>query len=468
MTETKKRSEQKLWGGRFEESTAASVEEFTASIHYDSRLYHYDIMGSMAHARMLAANGILAKDELAAILNGLQEIEQEIATNRFVFKKELEDVHMNIEKALVDKIGPAGAKLHSARSRNDQIALDLKLYLRDQCDRMVTLLENSQRSFAKLARKYFGSLMPGYTHLQRAQPVLISHHLLAYFEMFGRDRERFIDCRKRINISPLGCAAMAGSGLPIDRQQVADELGFDGITRNSMDTSGDRDFAIEFVSCCTMTHLHLSRLAEELVMWASSEFDFVRIADKFCTGSSIMPQKKNPDIPELIRGKTGRVVGSLMSLLTLMKGLPLTYNRDLQEDKEQVFDALDTVSASLQIMTELLENLEFQTTVMEQATTTGFMTATDLADYLVLKDVPFREAHGIVGKAVAYCLDKNCELSDLSVAELQQFSPVISKDVFEVLSVQGSVDSRISEGGTSSQRVQEALLTAEKQMGISE
>ncbi|THB72231.1 MAG: argininosuccinate lyase [Desulfobulbaceae bacterium] len=468
MTETKKRSEQKLWGGRFEESTAASVEEFTASIHYDSRLYHYDIMGSMAHARMLAANGILAKDELAAILNGLQEIEQEIATNRFVFKKELEDVHMNIEKALVDKIGPAGAKLHSARSRNDQIALDLKLYLRDQCDRMVTLLENSQRSFVKLARKYFGSLMPGYTHLQRAQPVLISHHLLAYFEMFGRDRERFIDCRKRINISPLGCAAMAGSGLPIDRQQVADELGFDGITRNSMDTSGDRDFAIEFVSCCTMTHLHLSRLAEELVMWASSEFDFVRIADKFCTGSSIMPQKKNPDIPELIRGKTGRVVGSLMSLLTLMKGLPLTYNRDLQEDKEQVFDALDTVSASLQIMTELLENLEFQTTVMEQATTTGFMTATDLADYLVLKDVPFREAHGIVGKAVAYCLDKNCELSDLSVAELQQFSPVISKDVFEVLSVQGSVDSRISEGGTSSQRVQEALLTAEKQMGISE
>ena len=455
-----------MWGGRFQESTALSVEAFTASIHYDSRLYKYDIAGSKAHAAMLADNGILSKEELQTIVSGLDAIESEIENGTFEFRRELEDIHMNIEKALVDKIGPAGAKLHSARSRNDQIALDLKLYLRDECDRLVELLQDIRKAFVMLARTYFGNVMPGYTHLQRAQPVLISHHLLAYYEMFGRDRERMLDCRKRINICPLGCAAMAGTGLPIDREQVAESLGFDAVTANSMDSSADRDFAIEFVSCCTMTHLHLSRLCEELVLWASSEFDFVNISDKFCTGSSIMPQKKNPDIPELIRGKSGRVVGSLMSLLTLVKGLPLTYNRDLQEDKEQVFDVVDTVSASLSIMAELLENLEFKTDSMSKAAQTGFMTATDLADYLVLKDVPFREAHGIVGRAVAYCLEKKCELYELSVKEMQVFSPVIQKDVFEVLSVEGSVESRISTGGTSGQRVEEALAAAEKKMGI--
>lgn len=466
MTDEKNSGSDKLWGGRFAEGTASSVEAFTASIHYDSRLYKYDIAGSKAHATMLSNQGILSKDELKAIIDGLTSIEKDIEAGTFEFKRELEDIHMNIEKALVDRIGPAGAKLHSARSRNDQIALDFKMYLRDQCDILAELLNTIRRAFVLLARKYLGDVMPGYTHLQRAQPVQIAHHMLAYYEMFGRDRERILDCRKRLNLSPLGCAAMAGTGLPIDREQVAEALGFDGVTANSMDTSGDRDFAIEFCSCATMIQLHLSRLSEELVLWSSSEFSFVDISDKFCTGSSIMPQKKNPDIPELIRGKSGRVVGSLMSLITLVKGLPLTYNRDLQEDKEPVFDTVDTVTASVAIMAELLENLQFRTKTMAEATKTGFITATDLADYLVLQDVPFREAHGIVGRAVAYCLDKGCELYDLSVEELKQFSAVIEKDVFEVLSVEGSVNSRISTGGTGLVRVEEAVQNAEKQMGI--
>jgi argininosuccinate lyase len=457
-----------MWGGRFAERTAASVEAFTASIHYDSRLYRYDIAGSKAHAAMLADHGILSREELAAITDGLSAIEKEIEQGTFLFRRELEDIHMNIEKSLVERIGPAGAKLHSARSRNDQVALDFKLYLRDQCDEVIALLDGIRRAFVVLARKYLGRLMPGYTHLQRAQPVQIAHHMLAYYEMFGRDRERMVDCRKRLNLSPLGCAAMAGTGLPIDREQVAKALGFAGVTANSMDTSGDRDFAIEFTSNCTMIQLHLSRLSEELVLWSSQEFDFVNISDKFCTGSSIMPQKKNPDIPELIRGKSGRVVGSLMTLITLVKGLPLTYNRDLQEDKEPVFDAVDTVSASLAIMAELLENMSFKTDRMAAATRKGCMTATDLADYLVLKNVPFREAHGIVGRAVAYCLDKGRELPDLTIPELARFSEVIAKDVYEVLSVEGSVNSRISTGGTGLQRVEEALAAAEKQLGIAQ
>ncbi len=466
MIEQKKSGSEKMWGGRFGEGTAASVEAFTASIHYDCRLYKYDIAGSKAHAAMLADSGILSREELTAITDGLSAIELEINQGIFEFRRELEDIHMNIEKALVERIGPAGAKLHSARSRNDQVALDFKLYLRDQCDEVMTLLDGIRRAFVLLARKYLGRIMPGYTHLQRAQPVQIAHHMLAYFEMFGRDRERMVDCRKRLNLSPLGCAALAGTGLPIDREQVAGTLGFAGVTANSMDTSGDRDFAIEFTSNCTMIQLHLSRLSEELVLWSSQEFDFVNISDKFCTGSSIMPQKKNPDIPELIRGKSGRVVGSLMTLITLMKGLPLTYNRDLQEDKEPVFDAVDTVTASLAIMAELLENLSFKTDRMAAATRKGCMTATDLADYLVLKNVPFREAHGIVGRAVAYCLDRGCELTALSIPDLRQFSEVIEKDVYEVLSVEGSVNSRISTGGTGIQRVEEALMAAEKQLGI--
>ncbi len=466
MTEKKSGSE-KLWGGRFSEATAASVEAFSESISYDVRLYKYDVAGSKAHATMLADQGIITKDERDLIIEGLSGIEADIDADNFEFKTALEDVHMNIEKALVERIGPAGAKLHSARSRNDQIALDFKMYLRDQCDYLVELLDGVRRAFAIVGRKYLGDIMPGYTHTQRAQPVLITHHMLAYFEMFSRDRERILDCRKRLNFSPLGCAAMAGTGLPINREQVAEALGFDGVTANSMDTSADRDYAIELTSCLTMIQLHLSRLAEELVMWSTQEFSFVEISDSFCTGSSIMPQKKNPDIAELIRGKSGRVVGSLMSLITMMKGLPLTYNRDQQEDKEPVFDALDTVTASLAITAEMLENLKFNTKRTAEATETGFITATDLADYLVVKNVPFREAHGIVGRAVAYCIEKGCELSDLTLAEMVEFSPVIEKDVFAVLTVEGSVNSRVSTGGTGIDRVREALTKAEESMGIS-
>jgi argininosuccinate lyase len=456
----------KLWGGRFSEGTAASVEAFTASIHYDCRLYRYDIAGSKAHAAMLARQGILSSEDLQAITSGLTAIEEEITAGTFTFLRELEDIHMNIEKALVEKIGPAGARLHSARSRNDQIALDFKLYLRDECDRLTGLLDGLRQAFVRQARRYLGAVMPGYTHLQRAQPVLISHHLLAYFEMFGRDRGRLLDCRKRLNLSPLGCAALAGSGLEIDRQKVAGELEFDGITANSIDTAGDRDFVIEFSSACVQIQLHLSRLAEELVLWSSQEFGFVDIPDRFCTGSSIMPQKKNPDIPELIRGKSGRVVGSLMTLLTLVKGLPLTYNRDLQEDKEPVFDTVDTVSASLVIMAELFDGIAFNTRRLSEATQSGCMTATDLADYLVMKKVPFRDAHGIVGGAVAHCVATGRELAELSLAELKGFSAMIEEDVFQVLSVEGSVNSRVSQGGTGLARVTEALAVAEQQVGI--
>lgn len=457
----------KMWGGRFSEGTAASVEAFSASIHYDVRLYKYDIAGSKAHAAMLSANGLLTADELQAITDGLSEIEKEIDAGQFEFKRELEDVHMNIEKALIDRIGPAGAKLHSGRSRNDQVAVDFKMYLRDQCDLVVDLLDAVNKSFVVVARKYLGQLMPGYTHLQRAQPVQIAHHMLAYYEMFTRDRERMIDCRRRLNLSPLGCAAMAGSGLPLDRAMTSSALGFDGVTANSMDTSGDRDYAIEFLSTCTIIQLHLSRLSEELVLWSSQEFDFVNISDTFCTGSSIMPQKKNPDIPELIRGKSGRVVGSLMTLITIVKGLPLTYNRDLQESQEPVYDAVDTVTASLSIMAELLANMSFKTDKMSEATQSGCMTATDLADYLVMKNVPFREAHGIVGRAVAFCLENGRELPDLTLEELSQFSDTIEKDVYKVLGIEGSVNSRVTVGGTGLIRVEEALIAAEKQLGIS-
>ncbi|OKY76993.1 MAG: argininosuccinate lyase [Desulfobulbaceae bacterium DB1] len=459
-------NETKLWGGRFAEKTAASVEAFTASIHYDCRLYKQDIAGSLAHAKMLVRQGLISAEEGERIRVGLLEIEREIEQGVFAFKPELEDIHMNIEKVLVDKVGPAGAKLHTARSRNDQINLDLRLYLREETDRLVALLGDVRASFVRLARRYLGAVMPGYTHLQRAQPVLISHHMLAYYEMFGRDRERLLDCAKRINVLPLGAAALAGTGLPIDREFVARELGFPKVTANSMDTVGDRDFAVEFVSACTLIQLHLSRLAEELVLWSTDEFRFVELADSFCTGSSIMPQKKNPDIPELIRGKSGRVVGNLISLITMLKGLPLTYNRDLQEDKEPVFDTLDTVSRELAITAELLANMKFNTARLEDATKTGFMTATDLADYLVVKNIPFRQAHAIVGRTVAYCVKQKKELIDLSLDELQQFSEVIEEDVFHVLSVKGSVDSRRSMGGTSISRVREALALAEKELGI--
>jgi argininosuccinate lyase len=456
----------KPWGGRFTEKTAASAEAFTASVHFDVRLYRHDIAGSQAHAKMLAKQGLLSESEKDLILKGLAEIEMEIKIGRFEFRPELEDIHMNIEKALVEKIGEAGEKLHTGRSRNDQVALDIRLYLREECAKLMELLTLLQKGFVGLAREYLGAVMPGYTHLQRAQPVLLSHHLLAYYEMLGRDKERLADCLKRINVLPLGAAALAGTGLPIDREFVARELGFPTISKNSMDTVSDRDFVVEFLSVCSIIQIHLSRFSEELVLWASQEFSFVEIADRFCTGSSIMPQKKNPDIPELIRGKSGRTVGNLMTLLTVLKGLPLTYNRDLQEDKEPVFDSVDTVSHSLALTVDLLGGLVFNREILSEATRSGFLTATDLADYLVLKNVPFRQAHAIVGSAVAYCLEKSKELADLDLMELEMFSEAIGQDVFEVLSVDGSVNSRTSAGGTAASEVEKALAAAEADLGI--
>ncbi|MBW2505662.1 MAG: argininosuccinate lyase [Deltaproteobacteria bacterium] len=456
----------KPWGGRFTEKTAPATETFSASIDFDKRLYRYDIAGSKAHAKMLAKIGLLSPAELELILSGLSEIETEIESNVFVFRTELEDIHMNIEKALVEKVGEAGEKLHTARSRNDQVALDMRLYLREVCQDIIARLSELQKGFVTLARQYLGVCMPGYTHLQRAQPVLLSHHLLAYYEMFSRDKARLSDCLKRVNVLPLGSGALAGTSLPIDREFVARELGFDAISANSMDAVSDRDFMVEFLAACSLIQIHLSRLSEELVLWSSQEFDFVEIADRFCTGSSIMPQKKNPDIPELVRGKSGRVVGNLMALLTLLKGLTLTYNRDLQEDKESVFDTVDTVTQSLAVMIELLPGLSFKREVLEQAAEKGFMTATDLAEYLVRRNIPFRQAHGIVGRTVAYCIAKGKELTDLTLEELQEFSAGIAEDVFGVLAIAGSVNSRTAQGGTANTSVLKALEQAETDLGL--
>jgi argininosuccinate lyase len=456
----------KPWSGRFTEQTASSAETFSASIHFDMRLYRHDIAGSKAHAKMLAKVGLINGSELEQILVGLTEIEAEIESNTFVFRPELEDIHMNIEKTLVEKVGQAGEKLHTARSRNDQVALDMRLYLREESLHVIGLLADLQKGFVGMAREYLGLLMPGYTHLQRAQPVLLSHHLLAYFEMFNRDKQRLADCLKRINVLPLGSGALAGTSLPIDRDFVAKELGFPEVSANSMDAVSDRDFIVEFLAACGLIQIHLSRFSEELVLWTCQEFDFVEIADRYCTGSSIMPQKKNPDMPELIRGKSGRVVGNLMTVLTVLKGLPMTYNRDLQEDKEPVFDTVDTVNQSLTVMSELLSGLSFNRETLEHATETGFMTATDLAEYLVRKNIPFRQAHSIVGKAVAFCIENTKELTDLTLEELQVFSDVIAEDVFGVLGAEGSANSRNTSGGTAITQVEKALESAEAELGI--
>jgi len=456
----------KPWGGRFTEKTASTAEMFSASIHFDMRLYRHDIAGSKAHAKMLAKVELINQTELEQILAGLKEIEAEIESNTFVFRPELEDIHMNIEKTLVEKVGQAGEKLHTARSRNDQVTLDMRLYLREESLHLIELLSDLQKGFVGMAREYLGVLMPGYTHLQRAQPVLLSHHLLAYYEMLNRDKARLSDCLKRINVLPLGSGALAGTSLPIDRDFVAKELGFPEISANSMDAVSDRDFIVEFLAACGLIQIHLSRLSEELVLWTSQEFGFVEIADRYCTGSSIMPQKKNPDMPELIRGKSGRVVGNLMNILTVLKGLPLTYNRDLQEDKEPVFDTVDTVNQSLKVMTELLTGLSFNRETLESATDKGFMTATDLAEYLVQKNIPFRQAHSIVGKAVAFCIENNKELTDLTLEELQVFSDTITEDVFEVLGAAGSANSRNTPGGTAITQVERALEEAESELGI--
>jgi len=449
----KKNNVNKPWGGRFKQKTARSVEKFTESVSFDHRLAMCDIEGSMAHARMLGRQGIIPKGDVSKILKGLAGIASDIERGRFLFKEELEDVHMNIETELIKRIGSAGGRLHTARSRNDQVALDLRLYLRGESDNLSGLLKDLEREIVKQAEKHLDTVMPGYTHMQRAQPVLLAHHLLAYVEMFERDRERLTDARKRINVLPLGSGAMAGTSLRIDRKFVAKELGFASVSNNSMDSVSDRDFAIEFCFAAGLVMAHLSRMSEELVLWNSEEFSFVSLPDAYATGSSIMPQKKNPDVPELARGKVGRVYGNLMGLLTTMKGLPMTYNRDLQEDKQPVFDTVDTLNGTLQVYVDMFPRLRFNSERMAMVASQAYSTATDVAEYLVGRGMPFREAHEVTGNIVAHAVAAGKQLEDLGIKDFLKYSGLFKPDVLKCLSARASVNSRNSEGGTSSRQV---------------
>jgi len=455
---------EKPWTGRFTEATDSFVEAFTASVDFDQRLYHYDIAGSIAHAKMLAKVGVLSDSDTQQIIEGLQIIETEIENGEFAWSISLEDVHMNIEARLTQKIGNVGKKLHTGRSRNDQVATDIRLYLRDQIDFIQNELQRLIVGLITVAERENATILPGFTHLQSAQPVTFGHHLLAWVEMLMRDRERLHDCRKRVNIMPLGAAALAGTSYPLDRHYTAELLGFEGVAENSLDAVSDRDFAIEFNATAALLMMHLSRFGEELVLWSSAQFDFVDLGDAFCTGSSIMPQKKNPDVPELVRGKTGRVYGHLMSLLTLMKSQPLAYNKDNQEDKEPLFDTIDTLKGSLKVYADMIPSMTVKADNMLVTAKQGFTTATDLADYLVRKGVPFRDAHEIVGKAVRHCVDKQCDLSDLSLDVLQSFSDTIQADVHEVLTLQGSVAARNHFGGTAPEQVKAAAQRVRKRL----
>lgn len=454
----------KPWGGRFSEATDAFVERFTASVSFDQRLFHHDINGSIAHATMLAKAGVLTADDLHKIQQGLEDIRQQINAGKFDWSISLEDVHMNIEARLTESIGIAGKKLHTGRSRNDQVATDIRLYLRDEIDAISKELTRLQTGLVDLADREFDTIMPGFTHLQTAQPVTFGHHLLAWFEMLQRDYGRLLDCRKRLNYSPLGAAALAGTTYPIDRHYTAELLGFTAPTENSLDSVSDRDFAIEFCAFASILMTHLSRMSEELVLWTSSQFSFINLPDRFCTGSSIMPQKKNPDVPELVRGKTGRVNGHLIALLTLMKSQPLAYNKDNQEDKEPVFDAIDTVKDCLRAFADMIPAIQPKKEKMYEAAKRGFSTATDLADYLVRKGVPFRDAHEIVGKSVGYGVKTGKDLSEMSLQELQQFSNAIEQDVFAVLTLEGSVAARNHIGGTAPQQVKAAAKRAKESL----
>jgi argininosuccinate lyase len=451
----------KPWGGRFTEATDAFVERFTASVDFDKRLYHHDINGSIAHATMLAKVGVLTDAERDQIITGLEEIRAEIVAGKFNWSVSLEDVHMNIEAVLTQRIGITGKKLHTGRSRNDQVATDIRLYLRDEIDTIAKELTRLQQGLLQVAEANANTIMPGFTHLQTAQPVTFGHHLLAWFEMLQRDYSRLMDCRKRMNQLPLGAAALAGTTYPIDRAYTAQLLGFDAPTENSLDSVSDRDFAIEFSSFASILMMHLSRASEELVLWTSSQFSFINLPDRFCTGSSIMPQKKNPDVPELVRGKTGRVYGHLMSLLTLMKSQPLAYNKDNQEDKEPIFDAIDTVKDCLRAFADMIPAIQPRKDKMLEAAKRGFSTATDLADYLVRRGVPFRDAHEIVGKSVGYGVETGKDLSEMTLAELQQFSTAIEQDVFSVLTLEGSVAARNHIGGTAPAQVTAAVARAQ-------
>ena len=456
----------KLWGGRFKQSTNTLMETFSASISFDKRLYDCDIEGSIAHCKMLARCKIITTAESNKIIKGLKRILRECDEGRFKFSDSLEDIHMNIENRLREIIGPVAGKLHTARSRNDQVCLDIRLYLRKEVDDIVGEINRLTKTLITIAKKNINHLIPGYTHLQRAQPVLLSHHLLAYVEMMLRDKERFLDAYKRINVMPLGSAALAGTNFPIDRKITAKLLGFPEISHNSMDAVADRDFAAEFCSASALTMMHLSRFCEEVVIWNSSEFKFIELSDSFTTGSSIMPQKKNPDAAELIRGKSGRVFGNLVSLLTLMKGLPLAYNKDLQEDKEPLFDTAETVKVCLTIFTDMMKSAKFIPMAQKELEASGFLTATDLADYLVLKGVPFREAHELTGKTVAFCLEKDKTLTDLSLAQLRTISKRFDEEVFDHIALQNSVTRKNIYGGTAKNQVRTQITRLTKKLKV--
>ena len=448
----------KLWGGRFNKDTAKMAEDFNASISVDSRLYQQDIEGSKAHALMLGKCGIISTEEAAELLNALEEIRLELESGAADLTNDAEDIHMNIEKLLIERLGETGKKLHTARSRNDQVALDLRMYLREEANAILELLMELEVLLLDKAEENVSTIMPGYTHFQKAQPITMGHHLMAYFEMFKRDMDRFVDCLKRIDVMPLGSCALAGTTYPIDRQLVADILKFSSISGNSIDAVSDRDFAIEFISCCTFGMMHLSRFCEELVIWSTGEFGYIEMDDGYSTGSSIMPQKKNPDIAELIRGKTGRVYGDLVCLLTIMKGLPLAYNKDLQEDKEAVFDAGDTLKSCISVFIPMLASVTVNKDRIKGNLKGGFLNATDLADYLVQKGLPFRDAHEVAGKIVSYCIIVNKEPEELSLNELKSFAACIEEEVFEFLKLEVCLSRRNTEGGPSEEKVRQAVL----------
>ena len=451
---------EKLWGGRFTESTDRMVERLNASIHFDKRLYARDIQGSIAHLDMLASESIITDEEAAALKNGLLKVKEKIESGSMVYSDALEDIHMHVENELGKECPDISRKLHTARSRNDQIALDVRLYLKDELNEILALFKKLQKEIAKLAQANLDVVMPGYTHMQRAQPVLFAHHMMAYFEMFKRDTRRMEDCLERTDSMPLGTAALAGTTYPVNRELVRKLLGFSELAENSIDAVSDRDFVMEFISGASIAMIHFSRLSEELILWSTSEFDFISISDAFTTGSSIMPQKKNPDVSELVRGKTGRVVGNLMSIITLMKSLPLAYNKDMQEDKEPLFDTVDTLKACIDIYTRMIPHITVKRENMYKACTRGFLNATELADYLAVKGMPFRDAHSVSGKAVARAVEKGCELQDLAVDEFKQFSELVEEDIYEYLTVESMIRRRISYGGTGYDNVRNAVEKA--------
>ncbi|NLY61308.1 MAG: argininosuccinate lyase [Clostridiales bacterium] len=452
----------KLWGGRFEKQTAKEVDDFHSSIHFDYRLYKQDILGSIAHAKMLGKQGIISLEESQKLVSGLEKILKDIENGQVKFSISNEDIHMNIENLLIQEIGEVGKKLHTGRSRNDQVALDVRMYTKDMINQIIGLLVNLEKALVKIAQEHTLTIMPGYTHLQKAQPITLAHHLMAYFEMFRRDIERLLDCKKRVDSMPLGSGALASTTYALDRNWVAQELGFSSITRNSLDAVSDRDFIIEFLSCCAIIMMHLSRFCEELILWASQEFQFAEMDDGYSTGSSIMPQKKNPDVAELIRGKTGRVYGNLVTILTVMKALPLAYNKDMQEDKEALFDSIDTVIKCIDIFTHMIKTTTFNKEKMYDQASKGFTNATDAADYLVKKGLPFRSAHEVVGKLVLYCIKEGKSLLDLSLDEYKEFSSIFEEDIFDAISLETCVNQRNVPGGPSPSYMKSAIEEASK------